>query len=380
VKKLRPPPKSAAVEQSYAARGDAGSEVSRPEPVAGPAPVQPTAELLSIVQPDAGAAPGATPPDVPATAAAVQSLPVGAIAAESATAPNADRRRRGGWFPALAAVVAVLGAAVALAAPSLRPALDAQATKWLGPGNPVSELVAPAPVVTAPPEPVVTQAMLSSSLVDYDARIKALHAAVDRTASLSATVTELSQRAERLRSANAVLEARARAGGVLALAVSLRRGIDAGVPIGQECAALRAAGPFPAAVDQALAQVTAIADRVPTMRDLADGFDVVQSRAATGSEGSVWTGLRNAMGFGEPSADEIVLQRLRALAMAGRFSEAATALETSPMAGLGTEWVAMVRARTTAVVGTQVILNYALQGTATAFSAASGATVRDTPW
>ena len=129
-----------------------------------------------------------------------------------------------------------------------------------------------------------------------------------------------------------MLEARARTAGVLALAVSLRRGIDAGVPIGQECAALRATGPFPAPVDQALTQLTAIADGIPTMRDLADAFDLVESRVATLAEGSslgpAWMRVRSALALGEPSGDEIVLQRLRMLAAGGQFSEAATVLKT----------------------------------------------------
>jgi hypothetical protein len=117
------------------------------------------------------------------------------------------------------------------------------------------------------------------------------------------------------------------------------------------------------------------------MRDLADGFDVVESRVAArvkgSSLGSTWVSVRNAMGFGEPSIDELVLERLRLLAADGRFSEAASLLETSTVADLGADWAARVRVRATAVVATQFILEYALKGTAAAFTAAPAARAGD---
>ena len=173
VQKLRPAPKSA-IEPSYAAKAEAVPWASQPDPIAGPTPIHADGRIdLDRPNHDGNAAPAATPPDAePTTVAAPQPPPASETWAEPATAHGAKPHRGGRWFPALCAGVALLGAVVALAAPWLRPQLDTQARKWLGPDNPVSHLVSPAVVATALPDPAVTQEMLRASLAGYDARIR----------------------------------------------------------------------------------------------------------------------------------------------------------------------------------------------------------------
>jgi hypothetical protein len=247
------------MEPSNAAKAEALAGALQSAPVAEPMRIQRTAELISIVQRGNDASTGATPRDaVSATATAVQAPVAGQAVLETSAAKQAKPHRSNHWFAALCAVVALLAAVVALAAPALRPQADALARKWLGPDNPVSRLVAPAAAASVSADPAVTEEVLRASLAGYDTRIQtvsdslrgmeneltgavaALHAAADGTASLSAAMKELRQHTDRLQSANAVLEERARTASVLALAVNLRRGIDAGLPVGEECAALHA--------------------------------------------------------------------------------------------------------------------------------------------
>jgi len=63
------------------------------------------------------------------------------------------------------------------------------------------------------------------------------------------------------------------------------------------------------------------------------------------------------------------LEHLRALAMDGRFTEAAEELAASSDADLGAAWVARVRTRATAVVATQALLTYSLAAYENAFAA-----------
>ena len=159
---------------------------------------------------------------------------------------------------------------------------------------------------------------------------------------------------------------------MLSLAVGLRRNVDAGLPIGAETAALKATGAFPAAVDHALADLTRLAAGVPTMRDLGEGFDAVQAklalRAAGTPTGRSLARLESLFGLGAQSPDEDLLDRLSALATDGRFAEAAKVLEASDAAYLGANWIAMVRARATAVIATQLVLAQALQAVDAAYA------------
>jgi hypothetical protein len=306
--------------------------------------------------------------------------------------PRSGRR----WFPAFCALIAVAAAAAALAAPWLRPQLDNYARQWLGDSNLVSRVIMPDPA-TAPAvvARAVAEDVLRGRLTVYDQRIQAMAQSLDtmhselaqaiaalrastaNNAALSGAIDGLSQRTDQLQSTGAALEARARAASVLALAVGLRRNIDAGMPIQGECAALKATGMLPGPVSHALQELTRISTGIPTMRDLGDGFDAVQAklayRSANASTGTGLMRLGSLFGFGEASTDDVLLDHLRTLAAEGRFSEAAKVLQTSDAGYLGTDWIAMVQTRATAVIATQVILTHALQAMDAAYAANDGA-------
>jgi hypothetical protein len=170
----------------------------------------------------------------------------------------------GRWFPALCALIAITAAFVALAAPWVQPRLDTAARHWFGAGNIVSRLVAPEPTVAPAPSMVPqplqalasadfaqrVEAILQSHQAIYEQRVRAMSESLDAmrdqlaraAVSESAAIDGLNRRADRLQSAAAAVEARARASNVLALAVGLRRDIDAGVAIVRDSSALQSIG------------------------------------------------------------------------------------------------------------------------------------------
>jgi hypothetical protein len=318
------------------------------------------------------------------------------VAPPVATAPGP--RRGGRWFPAFCALLALMAAAVALAAPALRPEIAATTDAWLGQNNAVSRLLVPPPSLEPAWHLARDEAMqaVNAQLGDFNARIDRLVAAQqaatadlaravadlrsDHAAgeSLARAVDALSRQTRDLGSATAALDGRIRATGLLTLSLRLRRDIDAGLPIGRDVAALMAAGPYPGPIDSALQQLRYVNDGAPTMRDLADEFDRVLARfAARADAGSSWASrgwTRVASLFGGPVAagDTTFAWHLRALATDGRFSEAADEIAASSDADLGADWVARVRARAAAVISTQALMAYSLAAYENAF-AASGA-------
>ena len=318
------------------------------------------------------------------------------VAPPVATAPGP--RRGGRWFPAFCALLALMAAAVALAAPALRPEIAATTDAWLGQNNAVSRLLVPPPSLEPAWHLARDEAMqaVNAQLGDFNARIDRLVAAQqaatadlaravadlrsDHAAgeSLGRAVDALSRQTRDLGSATAALDGRIRATALLTLSLRLRRDIDAGLPIGRDVAALMAAGPYPGPIDSALQQLRYVNDGAPTMRDLADEFDRVIARfAARADAGSSWASrgwTRVASLFGGPVAagDTTFARHLRALATDGRFSEAADEIAASSDADLGADWVARVRARAAAVISTQALMAYSLAAYENAF-AASGA-------
>ena len=236
-----------------------------------------------------------------------------AVNAAPPLAPVADRRRGGRWFPALCGAVALIAAAVALTAPTLRPAISGLADTWFGSGNAVSRVLTPSPEADAGWRMAREQAMqaVNGRLAEYAARIDRLSAAqqsinadvsravaamkADHTESetLVRVVDDLSRQTKDLRSATTALDGRSRAVGLLTLSLRLRRDVDAGLPIDRDYAALAATGPYPIAVDRAMQQLRGLNDGVPTMRDLADEFDRVMARFVARSDASSSWAVRN---------------------------------------------------------------------------------------
>jgi hypothetical protein len=307
-----------------------------------------------------------------------------------------ERRRSGRWFPAVCALLALTAAGVALAAPGLRPRVAVAADRWLGAGNAISLLLAPSPAIEAGWRQARAEAMqaLSARLGDITARLDRLDVAQQATAddvtraavelradrvtgeALTRSVDDLSRQIGDLRDASLAIDARARAAGLLALALRLRRDIDAGLPIDRDVATLSAGGPYPGAINRALQQLHTTSDGTPTMRDLADEFDRVIARmSARSGAGATWanTGWSRVaalFGGGLPPESARLIEHLRALAVDGRFSEAASELEKSDESDIGAEWAARVRERAAAVSATQALLVYSLAAYENAFAIA----------
>lgn len=305
-----------------------------------------------------------------------------------------ERRRRGRWFPAVCALLALTAAVIALVAPGLRPRVAVEADRWLGAGNAVSLLLAPSPAIEAGWRQAREEAMqaLSARLGDITAQLDRLEVAQQATAdevtravaelraeratgdTLSRAVDDLSRQIGDLREASIAMEARVRAAGLLALALRLRRDIDAGLPIGRDVATLAAGGPYPGTINRALQQLHATSDGTPTMRDLADEFDRVIARmAARSGAGATWanTGWSRVaalFGGGAPPEDARLIEHLRVLAVDGRFSEAASELERSGESHIGADWAARVHERAAAVSATQALLAYSLAAYENAFA------------
>ena len=286
------------------------------------------------------------------------------------------------------ALLAVLAAAAALAAPVLRPALAHLAGTWFGQQNALARLLA-SPIEQQLTARDVEVRELTRRLAEADARVDRLATAQKTTnadlaralaelpathavnQTLSNTVDRLSQQTNELSSNMASLDARVRAAGLLTLTLRLRRDIDAGLPIGADVAALAETGPYPPRADRALAALKPLADGVPTMRDLADEFDGVTARLRARSDDTSWSARswsRITALFGGGSGGPFV-QHLHSLAIDGRFSEVAEELSASPDADLAADWIARVHARADAVVAAQILLDQALSAHQAAYAA-----------
>lgn len=304
--------------------------------------------------------------------------------------PTTPVRRSRRWPVVFCTVLAVFAAIIALAAPGLRPIVAVTADAWLGNGNLVSSFVAPEGSLNV--RQMATQA-LNAELADYSARLDRLAAAQQATATnlshaladlrldqakigaIASTVEDLSRQTRELQLTAMSMDRRVRATGLVSLALRLRRDLDAGLPLGDDLAAINAGGPYPAEIRDALQQLSPFREGAPTMRDLADELDRVIARLAarSGVDGS-WTGrswARFAQLFGgaSPSGDAALVERLRSLATDGRFTEAASEIMQSSAADDGMAWAARVRARATAVVATQSLLVYSLAAYENAFGA-----------
>jgi hypothetical protein len=341
-------------------------------------------------------APAESPDDEIADAGHASFDVLAAATAQSQVVPPAREHRRGGrLFSAFCALLALIAAAIALAAPTLRPEIAAAANAWFGKGNPVSRLIAPPAEFDAGWRQAREEAMvaMNAHLTDFTARFDRLDAAQQATAddvaravadmranraasdTLVRAVDDLSRQTQALHATAAAIDGRVRAAGLLTLSLRLRRDVDAGLPIGRDVSALAAAGPYPAAIERALQQLRRINDSAPTMRDLADEFDRVMAqltaRNAAGASWASrgWSRMAAVFGGGAPAGDTGVVEHLRALAMDGRFTEAADEIAASGDADLGAAWVARVRIRATAVVATQALLTYSLAAYENAFAA-----------
>ena len=169
----------------------------------------------------------------------------------------------------------------------------------------------------------------------------------------------LRERLDRLEADAAALDARVRATGLLAVAGQLRRDIDAGAPLRDDLTALPAARSLPAAVQRAVDELSRSERGVPTLRDLGLGYEALDEAIADRTAGVLsWFGLSGWIGVGA-NGQRDTLDRARALAVEGRFTEAADVLERSEWANLAQRWIAQVRLRAAAVTAGQTVMAHA---------------------
>ncbi len=361
--------------------------------------------------------------EVAAASETVKPAPDAALSAPtpSAAVRQVPRARRGGRvFSAACAVLSLIGAGVALTAPTLRPQAFDLARQYLGDDSVVLRYLAPpaagpeqptpaaagltypTPAFQAPGSPrgdtslqaaalaAVRAELIATLRLEVDgvrhtaaeqaARLSALGAAFQsekaevtaarsdaRAAAAAAHTQEVSlqalsgvtERLDRAEAQVAAFDARLRATGLVVTAGQLRRDIDAGAPLHDDLAALASSGPLPPRVQQALDQLSRSEAGVPTFRDLAVGFEAVDAAiVAHGGGQASWVSLSGWLGGSNPQRE--TLDRLRALAAEGRFTEVADSLERTEWADLAQRWGAQARQRSAAVIAGQAILANAL--------------------
>jgi hypothetical protein len=342
---------------------------TRDEPATerGAAPAEPSAS--STPRPDSAftgrsrtgsdaAATGRTEPDSPDPHAAA-----------AAPAP-----RRGGWLAPFCAVIALAAAAVALAAPSLRPWLAEQSNASLGDAAaPLARLLTPE---TAADRAIAELAPRLASLEaetlrlrlevrQFDRRIAEVLDQTRDTQANSRAATRLVEdavrRAESVEAASRALFARVRATALLAAVTRLRRDVDAGTSLEEAIALLDLNGPYPADVNEALSTLRQVATGVASMRDLALDYEAVDQAIAAeiGQDGSGWSRLRALFGSNDDPRVSF-LQRLRQLAADGRMAEAASLLTHSPWRARAEAWIDRVEDRTEATLAARTIAAYAV--------------------
>ena len=199
----------------------------------------------------------------------------------------------------------------------------------------------------------------SAARVQADAR-NAQEAASRSQDATARAVDGMRERLDRVETQVAAFDARLRATGLVASAGQLRRDIDAGAPLREDLLTTASSGPLPAPVQRALEQLSRSERGVPTLRDLGVSFDALEADilAHGGGQGS-WLSLSGWIGGPNPQRE--TLDRLRALAAEGRFSEVADMLERSDWADLAQHWVAQVRLRSATVMAGQTVMAHALE-------------------
>ncbi len=250
---------------------------------------------------------------------------------------------------ALAAVRAEMIATLRLELDGVRRAAAEQAARLAAAG--VSARAAQSDASAARGEAHAAAAAADSVVRAQDAIAHAQEAA-------SRAIDAAAERLDRLETQVAVSDARGRATGLMVAASGLHRDILSGAPLHDDLAALAGAAPLPASVQQSLDQLARSDGGVPTLRDLGVGFEAVDAAiiARGGGQGS-WFTLSGW--FGGANADRATLDRLRAMAAEGRFSEVADTLERTDWADLAQRWSAQVRQRSAAVIAGQTVLAHA---------------------
>lgn len=289
------------------------------------------------------------------------------------------RQRSGRSLNLLLALLALAGAAIALAAPALRPWLLANAPASLGvPRDRLATYLQPETdtdraLAELLPRVVTIETELLRAKLETRAIERRLLDAIDtgrETRERAGAALESSARAERLLAdltrENASLERRLRAGNLMTATLRLRRDLDTGAPMADSVTLLALLGGFPPDVARAIDTLRGLPDGVASMRELALGFDTLDQAISVdiGQDASGWSRLR-ALFSGGDDPRLTFLQRMRDLAAEGRMSEVATLLTHSPWQTLAKAWTERVAARNEASLAVRALGAYTLrQGTA----------------
>ncbi len=310
-------------------------------------------------------------------------------AARSAQPPPPDRAaaghaaspRRGNVVVGILAVVSIAAAGISLTAPALRPELVRLSDILFGADNPVTAwLLPPAPPVDVErdlaaliPRVAQLEASLrgvSGDLRRLDSRLaeagSTLHEGLGSIDSIARMAQDALRRTEGIEAASQDLTNRIRAASLLALATRLRPDVDVGAPLAENALLLGLYGPYPPAVERAIEDLTRMPDGALTMRDLAMGFEALETRiqAATGLDSSWsargWNRVRSLFGAAPTDLEAALGERLHVLAGEGRFTEAADLLERSPWKELGAAWIGQARDRASAARAAQIVMAHAV--------------------
>lgn len=284
-------------------------------------------------------------------------------------------RRGATWLNALLALIVLGGAVVALTAPSLRPVLVERAPSVLGDATSaaLADILTPEsqtdravadmlPRMAALEADVMRLRMEIGNLTQLALRADARAIENERAATVAqASAADAVNRVTQIETAAQALTDRVNAATLLAAATRLRRDIDAGGPLADTIALLDFNGPFPATVTTAIETLRRTPDGVPTMRELAMGYEALDQtiNAEIGLEGSAWWRIRTI--FGTPDDPRLsFVERARAMAGDGRMAEVATMLAHSPWREQAASWIERVDERTEAVRAAQTITAHAL--------------------
>jgi hypothetical protein len=296
------------------------------------------------------------------------------------TPPRAARSRPGLIFHLILALLALVGAAIALAAPALRPWLLATAPGVMGVApDRVAAILRPETdadraLADLLPRIAAIETEFLRARLETRALERRLLDSIDagrETRERAAAALEASARAEQavadLTRDSSSLERRLRASNLMTATLRLRRDLDTGAPLADGVALLTLLGGFPPDVTRAIATLRDMPDGVASMRDLALGFEALDQAIAAdiGQDASGWSRLRALFSGGDDPRLSF-LRRARDLASEGRMTEVATLLTHSPWRAQTRDWVDRVAARNEASLAVRTLGAYALAQAAAA--------------
>lgn len=373
--------------REHAPEGTATPKAEQPSGASGRSDASGTAatpaDAPSAAEPDAlrRAAPASAVAQPAVEPEPSKAAPPATLSAPPASAVPVPAGQRGGTILlGVLALVSVVAAGAAITAPHLRQELAALSSAWFGTDHPVATWLGPADTAHVEHElaallPRIAQ--LEAGLAGVTGEIRrlerhladagsTLHEGLGSIDTIARTAEEAMRRSTGAEAASRLLADRVRAAGLLAVATRLRRDVDVGAPLTEAAMLLSLYGPYPPAIEQAVADLTRLPDGPLSMRGLATGYEALEAQIAAQAELDMswssrsWNRMRWLLGGGPADTEAAILARLHDLAADGRFNETADLLERSPWKETGAAWIGQVRDRTRAVLAAQAIMAHAV--------------------